>query len=119
MATKISTRPRPGTIRWGITNTIEGKFSIEFECCDDDAAFDLVKIFACGLNKGELEIKVKNEKDSDMKNMFHVFWSEEDQEWVGLSRAYPSLSYLAKTPEESIRGIIDLHRFASLDTRRK
>ncbi len=36
---------------------------------------------------------------------FRVIWSEEDEEFVGLCDAFPSLSWLADTPEEALRGI--------------
>lgn len=35
----------------------------------------------------------------------YVRWSEEDGEYVGLHRGYPSLSWLAPTPTEALRGI--------------
>lgn len=36
---------------------------------------------------------------------FRVTWSEEDQEHVGLCAEFPSLSWLAKSPESALRGI--------------
>ena len=36
---------------------------------------------------------------------YRVTWSEEDQEYVGLCIEYPSLSWLASSPEEALAGI--------------
>jgi predicted HicB family RNase H-like nuclease len=36
---------------------------------------------------------------------YRVIWSEEDEEYVGLCSEFPSLSWLASTPEEALRGI--------------
>jgi len=36
---------------------------------------------------------------------YRVTWSEEDKEYVGLCVEYPSLSWLAPTPEEALEGI--------------
>lgn len=36
---------------------------------------------------------------------YRVTWSEEDQEYVGLCAEFPSLSWLATTPEEALAGI--------------
>ncbi len=36
---------------------------------------------------------------------YRVTWSPEDEEYVGLCAEFPSLSWLAKTPEEALRGI--------------
>jgi predicted HicB family RNase H-like nuclease len=36
---------------------------------------------------------------------YRVTWSEEDNEYVGLSAEFPSLSWLAKTPEAALKGI--------------
>ena len=36
---------------------------------------------------------------------YRVTWSEEDQEHVGLCAEFPSLSWLAKTPEAALKGI--------------
>ena len=36
---------------------------------------------------------------------YRVTWSPEDEEYVGLCAELPSLSWLAKTPEEALRGI--------------
>jgi predicted HicB family RNase H-like nuclease len=43
-----------------------------------------------------------------MKNdhyTYRVTWSEEDKEYVGLCAEFPSLSWLAKTPEAALKGI--------------
>lgn len=36
---------------------------------------------------------------------YRVIWSEGDQEHVGLCTEFPSLSWLADTPEKALRGI--------------
>ncbi|MCP5007458.1 MAG: toxin-antitoxin system HicB family antitoxin [Planctomycetes bacterium] len=36
---------------------------------------------------------------------YRVTWSEEDKEYVGLCIEFPSLSWLAKTPETALKGI--------------
>lgn len=43
-----------------------------------------------------------------MKNdhyTYRVTWSEEDNEYVGLCAEFPSISWLAKTPEAALKGI--------------
>lgn len=36
---------------------------------------------------------------------YRVTWSTEDEEYVGLCTEFPSLSWLARTPEAALRGI--------------
>jgi len=36
---------------------------------------------------------------------YRVTWSQEDEEYLGLCVEFPSLSWLAKTPEEALSGI--------------
>ncbi len=36
---------------------------------------------------------------------YRVTWSENDSEYVGLCAEFPSLSWLAKTPEAALKGI--------------
>ena len=36
---------------------------------------------------------------------YRVTWSEDDKGYVGLCAEFPSLSWLAKTPEAALRGI--------------
>jgi predicted HicB family RNase H-like nuclease len=43
---------------------------------------------------------------------YRVTWSEEDQEHVGLCAEFPSLSWLARTPEEALAGIRKIVRDA-------
>ena len=43
-------------------------------------------------------------KQSDVYT-YRVFWSDEDQEFVGTCVEFPSLSWLDTTPEEAIAGI--------------
>ncbi len=39
------------------------------------------------------------------KYTYRVTWSEEDREYVGLCAEFPSLSWLATTPETALKGI--------------
>ena len=39
---------------------------------------------------------------------YRVIWSEDDAEYVGLCTEFPSLSYLASTPEKAVGGIISI-----------
>ncbi len=39
---------------------------------------------------------------------YRVTWSEEDNEYVGLCAEFPSLSWLAKSPESALKGIRDV-----------
>ncbi len=39
---------------------------------------------------------------------YRITWSEEDQEYIGLCAEFPSLSWLASTPETALRGIRSL-----------
>ena len=41
----------------------------------------------------------------DDRYTYRVTWSEEDAEHVGLCAEFPSLSWLAATPEAALRGI--------------
>jgi predicted HicB family RNase H-like nuclease len=41
----------------------------------------------------------------DDRYTYRVTWSEEDQEYVGLCAEFPSLSWLARTPEAALKGI--------------
>ena len=42
---------------------------------------------------------------SNNKYTYRVTWSEEDGEYVGLCAEFPSLSWLARTPEAALKGI--------------
>ena len=39
---------------------------------------------------------------------YRVTWSSSDDEYVGLCAEFPSLSWLAKTPESALKGIREL-----------
>ncbi len=45
-------------------------------------------------------MKIKNDHYT-----YRVTWSEEDSEYVGLCAEFPSLSWLARSPETALRGI--------------
>ena len=42
------------------------------------------------------------------KYTYRVTWSEEDNEYVGLCAEFPSLSWLAHSPEASLKGVSKL-----------
>jgi len=39
------------------------------------------------------------------KYTYRVMWSEEDEEFIGLCAEFPSLSWLASTAEDALKGI--------------
>lgn len=39
---------------------------------------------------------------------YRITWSAEDEEYVGLCAEFPSLSWLADTPEDALQGIRQL-----------
>ena len=47
---------------------------------------------------------MKEAKRNDLYT-YRVTWSEDDHEFVGLCTEFPSLSWLAATPEAALRGI--------------
>lgn len=42
---------------------------------------------------------------TEQDSRYKVFWSEEDPEFVGTHMYFPSLSWLAGTEEEALKGI--------------
>ena len=46
---------------------------------------------------------------------YTVQWSEEDREYVAICSAYPSLSYLSRSPDKAFRGIRSLVRRTQLE----
>ena len=44
-------------------------------------------------------------KKSKDKYTYRVTWSEDDEEYVGLCTEFPSLSWLASSPESALKGI--------------
>jgi predicted RNase H-like HicB family nuclease len=46
--------------------------------------------------------------DTRDKYTYRVTWSEEDSEYVGLCAEFPSLSWLAQTPEGALKGVSNL-----------
>jgi len=48
----------------------------------------------------ERGLRLENDRYS-----YRVTWSEEDSEYVGLCAEFPSLSWLARSPEAALRGI--------------
>ena len=48
---------------------------------------------------------------------YRIIWSEDDQEYVGLCVEFPSLSWLAKSPEAALQGIRKIVNDAVTDMR--
>ena len=48
-------------------------------------------------------------RESD-KYTYRVMWTEEDEEFVGLCTEFPSLSWLAASPEDALKGIRNVVR---------
>jgi len=46
--------------------------------------------------------------DTCDKYTYRITWSEEDAEYVGLCAEFPSLSWLAHTPEAALKGVSTL-----------
>lgn len=42
------------------------------------------------------------------KYTYHIIWSDEDEEFVGLCEEFPSLSYLDSCQEVALKGIVQL-----------
>jgi predicted HicB family RNase H-like nuclease len=47
-------------------------------------------------------------KDKHDKYTYRVTWSEDDAEYVGLCAEFPSLSWLAQSPEAALKGVCKL-----------
>lgn len=41
----------------------------------------------------------------DDRYTYRITWSEDDREYVGLCAEFPSLSWLAPTPEDALQGV--------------
>jgi len=54
---------------------------------------------------------------SSQQYRFNVIWSEEDEEFVGLCDAFPSLSWLAPTREKALQGIQLVVKSVSVEPR--
>lgn len=52
-----------------------------------------------------------------LRYTYRVIWSEEDGEHIGLCAELPSMSWLAKTPEVAMRGIVRTAADAVADLR--
>ncbi len=59
-----------------------------------------------------METRRNNEKkptqDSHEHYTYSVSWSEEDKEFVGTCEVFPSLSFLGKSQQDVLRGIVQL-----------
>ncbi len=49
------------------------------------------------------------------KYTYRVLWSDEDEEFVGLCAEFPSLSWLAVSPEKALKGIRTVVKDCVLD----
>ena len=54
-------------------------------------------------------------RKENILDRYKVVWSEKDQEFVGLHKAYPSLSWLAGTEKEASEGIHKLVELITLE----
>jgi predicted HicB family RNase H-like nuclease len=54
---------------------------------------------------------------SSDKYTYRVLWSEEDHEYAGLCAEFPSLSWIARTQEDALRGIRRVVREVTRDLR--
>jgi predicted HicB family RNase H-like nuclease len=61
-----------------------------------------------------MTLKVKRNPKKDQYT-YRVTWSAEDNEYVGLCAEFPSLSWLARTPEAALAGIRKVVRVAVND----
>ena len=57
-------------------------------------------------------------KDNNDKYTYRITWSEDDAEYVGLCAEFPSLSWLAKTPEAALKGVCKLVSDVVVDMQR-
>mgnify|MGYP001592657012 CR=1 FL=1 len=48
---------------------------------------------------------------------YRITWSDDDEEYVGLCAEFPSLSWLARTPESALQGIRKAVEEAVIDMR--
>ena len=55
--------------------------------------------------------------DAD-KYTYRVLWSEDDGEFVGLCAEFPSLSWLAKTQQQALQGIVKVVKDVLVDMRK-
>jgi len=55
----------------------------------------------------------------DDRYTYRVTWFEDDKEYVGLCAEFPSLSWLARTPEAALKGIRKVVAEAVKDMREK
>jgi predicted HicB family RNase H-like nuclease len=46
--------------------------------------------------------------DNNDKFTYRITWSEDDAEYVGLCAEFPSLSWLAQSPEAALKGVCKL-----------
>jgi len=53
--------------------------------------------------------------DAADRYSYRVFWSPEDEEFVGVCSEFPGLSHLADTPDEALSGIRELVAFVLED----
>jgi len=58
-------------------------------------------------------VSLKNDRSA-----YRIMWSEEDGQYVGLCTEFPSLSWLARSPEDALSGIRKVVEEAVSDMRR-
>jgi len=77
----------------------------QFAIMQEEAQKDIPRLLA---KLKEIEDKYERKREQVNKYNYKISWSDDDNEYVGLCEKYPSLSWLAKTPEDALRGIIKL-----------
>jgi predicted RNase H-like HicB family nuclease len=56
----------------------------------------------------EIDEKYERKRNMPDKHIYKISWSELDNQYVGTCEEYPSLSWLATTQEDTLRGIKNL-----------
>ncbi len=63
-------------------------------------------------------IKMRMSLQND-RYTYRITWSDEDEEYIGLCAEFPSMSWLARTPESALHGIRKAVAEAVIDMRNK
>lgn len=56
----------------------------------------------------EIDEKYERKRNMPDRHIYKISWSESDNEYIGTCEKYPSLSWLATTQEDTLRGIKNL-----------
>jgi predicted RNase H-like HicB family nuclease len=83
-----------------LKNSVEGRPKNYIQNSKGKAKVYQVKQVLIALDKLEENYDIKNDRYT-----YRITFSEEDNEYVGLCAEFPSLSWLADTPEAALKGI--------------